>query len=191
MGSITRSFANLITANGPSTLPSGVGGKVLQVIQDFDKTDITVSSGTSATVLSVTITPSSTSSKILLRFNGNASNSAGGSGGFFRFKRGSTEIAPARTDAGYISGQFFHLNQDNNLGETVCLEYLDSPSTTSATTYNLEASPQTGGTLYLNKLGSTTSGQAYSWVSSSPPCSNGFIIPSSSGNFCFITFNTV
>ena len=181
MGSITRTLANNITTGGvilPSginntsisnvtSLPAGVGGKVLQVVQDFDKTDITVSSGTSATVLSVTITPSSTSSKILLRFNGNASNSAGGSGGFFRLKRGSTEIAPARTDAGYISGQFFHLNQDNNLGETVCLEYLDSPSTTSATTYNLEASPQTGGTLYLNKLGSTTSAQAYSWVSSS------------------------
>ena len=45
MGTITRSFANLITASGPSTLPSGVGGKVLQVVQDFDKTDITVYKG--------------------------------------------------------------------------------------------------------------------------------------------------
>lgn len=31
MGSITRSFANLITANGPSSLPAGVGGDLVKL----------------------------------------------------------------------------------------------------------------------------------------------------------------
>ena len=39
MGSITRSFANLITANGPSTVPSGVGGDTAETLDIASLTD--------------------------------------------------------------------------------------------------------------------------------------------------------
>ena len=52
-------------------LASGVGGKILQVIQTVkkDKTTIQSASLTDITGMSVTITPSSASSKVLIRYS--------------------------------------------------------------------------------------------------------------------------
>ena len=77
MGTITRSFANLITASGPSAvangsisaadLASGVGGKVLQVVTaTFASQSESSSASYVATGLTASITPSSASNKILI-----------------------------------------------------------------------------------------------------------------------------
>ena len=87
MGTITRTLANNITTGGvilPSginnssisnvtALPAGVGGKVLQVVQGSSTTEFTEASPSNNTTyypssnkLTVTITPTSTSSKIIV-----------------------------------------------------------------------------------------------------------------------------
>ena len=139
-----------ITNSGVSGITQG---KILQVIQ-VEKTD-TFSSNSDTFVdltgLSATITPSATSSKVLviasLVFGG--SNDAYGAG---QLVRGSTVLglAPA---AGSRTQSTFTLNGEGdtnqhklqNLGFT----YLDSPSTTSATTYKLQGRTYTGDNRYF------------------------------------------
>ena len=72
MGSITRSFANLITANGPSALPAGLGGKVIQMVHDTTTTQTSTSSTSYTDVLKggstweTSITPTTAGNKILV-----------------------------------------------------------------------------------------------------------------------------
>jgi len=71
MGSITRSFANLITANGPSTLPSGVGGKVLQTVRTTTTGEYgnATASYTTFSALQTSITTINANSKFLVILN--------------------------------------------------------------------------------------------------------------------------
>lgn len=102
------------------------------VSSEFDHTGYDTPSGNAAWTdlpnQTITITPSSTSSKILLKFqlNGYARNVT-----TFGFKilRGSTDITERygyHDDPSYWQGIFFNF------------EYLDSPSTTSSTTYKVQ-----------------------------------------------------
>ena len=120
-----------------------LGGKVLQVVQTIKKdafeTSQSVGSGyADITGLSVTITPSSTSSKIyimstLYNSNNNAVN-------FFRILRGSTFIEqPSFTSSGganYNAHGFAYF--DHQYQDTTVINILDSPSTESATTYKVQ-----------------------------------------------------
>ena len=112
--------------------PAG-GGKVLQVVQATYATQATSSSATFAdTGLSATITPSSASSKVLIlhtnnweKSNGNAEN-----GLVYNIVRTSTQIVQS-----YIIG---YTETPLRLLGTYSAQYLDSPSTTSATTYKVQ-----------------------------------------------------
>ena len=112
--------------------PAG-GGKVLQVIQDTDSTFRSNATATYATTgLSQAITPSSTSSKILIMAavtyrvtNENTNNSIN-----FRIQRGGTTIIEDIYVAQKANSTY--------AGTRYTQVYLDSPSTTSSTTYTLE-----------------------------------------------------
>ena len=118
--------------------PAG-GGKVLQVVQDTDTSGFSTASTTfQDTGLSVTITPSSASSKVLITVAGiNAYVSHSGSqtsaSGAFRLVRTSTQLQYTNIGALSVassSGPLYYGNP--NFG------YLDSPATTSATTYKVQ-----------------------------------------------------
>ena len=140
---------------------SGTGisaGKVLQVVQTF-KTDSTLQSGNSSTTfydisgMSVSITPSSSSNKVLVMWTAQvASSGASGRGNIIRLLRGSTEIGSG-TGGSSTNGQVYHRTVQYN-PETKNMMYLDSPNTTSATTYKLQWSVEGSGgsatTYYLN-----------------------------------------
>jgi hypothetical protein len=148
-------------------LASGVGGKVLQVVSTF-KADVFSTTSTSyidVTGLSVSITPSSASNKILVMFSITAHNTSASAGTHIRLMRASTEIAPARSVANYESSWLVFFG-DTNISQQKSFEFLDSPSTTSATTYKVQIKPQTG-TSTVNRSGSDTGSQAYSHKSSS------------------------
>ena len=109
--------------------------RVLQVV--FGQTDTVVSNSTSTyvdTTLTATITPSSTSSKILVMVsqNGvsksaaNANNSCA-----IAMLRGSTIISYISTSAAYTGTAVQNI-------VAVSGNYLDSPATTSATTYKTQ-----------------------------------------------------
>jgi hypothetical protein len=115
--------------------PAG-GGKVLQVV--YATTATSVSSSTTTYVdtgLTATITPSSASSKILVTVHQNGIlKSSGDAGNRLQIKmlRGATDILNL--------GQYYLLNSlaQSLYGGTASAQCLDSPSTTSATTYKTQ-----------------------------------------------------
>ena len=103
-------------------------GSVLQVVEGSYSSQTDVSSTSYAdTGLSVAITPSSSSSKIFAMINVHTYLNGSGFIGL-NICRGSTQIVEANKASGY----------DDNTSEMVVLTKLDSPSTTSATTYKAQ-----------------------------------------------------
>jgi hypothetical protein len=164
-GTIVNADINASAAIAGTKL-SGAG-KVLQVVSTHKTDDFTTASGsfTDVTGLSASITPSSASNKILVMFSITASNTSATLGTHIRLMRGSTEIAPARSVANYESSWLVFFG-DTNLSNQKSFEFLDSPSTTSATTYKIQIKPQNG-TSVVNRSGSDAASQEYSHKSSS------------------------
>ncbi len=129
-------------------LPSGSSGGVIQTKSTI-KTDTSSFSvgngGTSSAVVSVTITPQSASSKILIYATLSASRSD--QGVFLKLFRGSTQIALGDA-SGSCQRVSTHLLSDQSfiMSSTTCVA-LDSPSTTSATTYSIRVGHGTPGTV--------------------------------------------
>ena len=120
--------------------PSG-GGKVLQVVQGTYATASTTTSATYAdTGLTVSITPSATTSKVLIMIhhNGNKKNATGQyTSGKFKVLRGATTLL----DQSEISWQ----NADVITNMNWSWAYLDSPATTSSTTYKTQYGARVNG----------------------------------------------
>lgn len=132
----------------------GLSGTVRQVVATT-KTDTytNASSGyNDITGLSATITPSSASSRILVLAVVNGSvNTASDNGGQVQLVRGSTAIAigdasGSRTRAGAYLGV---LNTNTMAGAVII--HVDSPATTSATTYKLQGRPSNSGDFHCNR----------------------------------------
>ena len=135
-------------------LPSGSSGGVIQV-KSAPKTDgdfnTSSSSYTDVTGLSVSITPTRSDSKILIFATvhgvGDSSTQA-----YFRFMRDSTPIcvgdaAGSRVQATLGSMYYNQANDTKSCSQT----FLDSPSTTSAVTYKIQARTQGAGTIYIKR----------------------------------------
>ena len=130
------------------TLPSGTGGKILQVLQAV-KTDTQSnsndSSWTDITDLSVNITPASSSSKFLLMATIAHSFYGAYNASHFRFAKGGSAISGALGDASsnanVLQATFTasEMNTSNPYNQvTDSMNYLDSPSATSQITYNVQ-----------------------------------------------------
>ena len=129
---------------GTSDLPSGT---VLQVVQNTEEgTQIfTNSSSYTDTNLNCSITPSSTSSKILVQVSFQQRTTSGGDYGLFGLKRDSTDV----------KGTSFFGTQASADWETVSFQYLDSPLTTSSVTYTLRYKSNSGANyVYIGWSGS-------------------------------------
>ena len=129
-----------LKTQGSVTMPSG---SVLQVVNGITNTVVETSSTTYVdTGLTATITPTSTSNKILvtvtqLLFIGNTARSNGVG---VKLLRGSTVILDNDNGLGYGSVyRDINVASITNMGFTsvVTFSYIDSPSTTSATTYKI------------------------------------------------------
>jgi hypothetical protein len=131
------------------------GGKILQIAQTT-KVDVFSTSATSytdLTGLSVSITPSSTTSKVLVMLQVAVGHSAVGSADRLNLVRDSTAIFEGSN--GSDNGTIAWNNQnafDQNSTIPFTVVYLDSPATTSATTYKAQVKTSTG-TLYVNRSG--------------------------------------
>ena len=128
------------------TLPAGTGGKVLQVITATDTTQRTTTSSsfvTASNTLSVSITPSSTSNKIFVICTATFYVSSGTNGAMTIY-RGATNLGESSWGIGRI-----YANATVTLPTTI--SYLDSPSSTSALTYQLYFRSDGSSTLYLNE----------------------------------------
>ena len=140
------------------TLPSNADGTVLtttnpkagNILQVVSTTKVdgftsTNSSFVDITGFSVDITPSSTSSKILIM----VSMSIGGedtSYPAFKALRGSTALALGTYSTGgsQTPCSFGYRSSSNHKTTTASFQYLDSPSTTSSTTYKVQVASTDG-----------------------------------------------
>ena len=151
-----------------SGVPTGGGGGIIQVVSTT-KTDTFTSSSSSfvaITGLSVNITPTSTSSKILVYFSVDASNANAGATScrIGVFKDGSNYFG---SDIGNkVRGWQCANYGDNNTGEHIGFQFLDSPSTTSQITYDCRVASQTD-TAVINRSGSDNDNSAFGYRSAS------------------------
>ena len=140
-------------------LPSGSSGGIIQVksVVKTDTFNTNSSSFVDITGLSVSITPTRSDSKILFQFHlGCFNNQNNTSRAFVRMVRDSTAICVGDAATGHecTAAVCSRANDDNYTQFPVSMQFLDSPSTTSAVTYKLQAScGNDGGTIYLNRPG--------------------------------------
>lgn len=135
-------------------LASGIGGKVLQIVQyqetAFPSFALNTGSTTALTGFSLNITPSSTANKVLIMYHvhlGLTNNTAqpyiilqkNGSDLWKGNSNGSRQ--QSTTSHGYDNSTSIHLNSTS---------YLDSPSTTSQITYRLITGGCCGRTYNMN-----------------------------------------
>jgi hypothetical protein len=133
--------ADSAEATGLKWATPASGGKVLQVIYGSSTTDTTVSSGTfTDTTLSASITPSSATSKVLVL----VSLVSGGANSTTVFQ---TNVRLVRASTSVWEPTYSSYPSMNNggassveLNSPIPINYLDSPSTTSATTYKMQGS---------------------------------------------------
>ena len=119
-----------------ATPSAGGGGKVLQVVNATYNTAVSSSSATFAdTGLTATITPTSATSKILVLVNQSGLKKTAGAANTFlgvKLLRGSTTLVAFEDTATFTNSA-----QENRVGGAGT-NYLDSPATTSATTYKTQ-----------------------------------------------------
>ena len=159
-GAITLA-APAVAGSNTLTLPAVTGtfltdktvGTVLQVVSTtLTTTFSTTTTGafTDITGLSVSITPKFSTSKILVAFNGMLSGTVAVSGFNVRIVRDSTAVGvgtstgsrTASTSSGYVGEANFPVSTSGS--------FLDSPATTSATTYKIQYFIAAG-TFYCNR----------------------------------------
>jgi hypothetical protein len=138
--------ADSSTATGLKWAAAAGGGKVLQVVQaTYSTATATSTTGTWIdTGLSATITPSASTSKILVmttQMIGQTGN-MNDRGWNVQLLRGSTAIFPS--SGSYNT--YLSITSVGDLRTTHSLHYLDSPATTSSTTYKTQMMNQTGRT---------------------------------------------
>ena len=142
-------------------LPSGSAGGIIQV-KSVTKTDtFEKASGTSfqdVTGLSVSITPTRSDSKILVMYDMSWSAIDGHCS--CRLMRDSTaiKIGDAASNRTQATGHFHKSTDDQYDSMQVSGTHMDSPATTSATTYKMQVGTPYGSsyTIFVNYLGDDT-----------------------------------
>ena len=156
---------------GDASWAEAGGGKINQVVTASKIDTSTFSSSSTNTYvdlsgLSVSITPSAADSKILILMNAYFTYSTGMA--HVRLMRDTTEIGsatPSSSQIGNIMG--FRINDSDPYGLSVwpaSMNFIDSPSTTSATTYKLQGTlgSSYSGTFYINRSPNDTDAN-YGW----------------------------
>jgi hypothetical protein len=155
---IARNLARLVP-NGSGVLSdaNAPSGSVIQVVQTFDTFQASTSSTTFGDLTSVTITPSSSSNKVLVRFLAHLEMSSSAIGRI-RLQRNGTNIGLG--SGGVASKIILSQGYGGINGSNLCYEFLDSPATTSAITYKIQWSVS-GSTFYYNQGVSYTNSDGY------------------------------
>jgi len=150
MANGTLKVSNIQTSSGSGTITigqsgetvniagtSGTGfGKVLQVVTATDSTNRTTTSTsfvTASNTLSVTITPSSASNKIFVSVSSTISNGSGDGFVFATIYRDATNLGQATNGMAVVNS----VPGVTAIHAPLCMTILDSPSSTSALTYQV------------------------------------------------------
>ena len=139
-------------ANAITSLPAGVGGKVLQVVYASDGTEVvTTSTSYQSTSLTANITPSSTSNKILICssivFQAITTANNADVFGVRLDADGSSIFNP---DGSKRFGIRVASAGSNNAELMTTFNYLHSPSSTSQIAYSIKVASRDGSTIKMN-----------------------------------------
>ena len=148
----------VLTVNSGATAPEwaapAAGGKVLQVVEASFATEVnTTSTSYEDLGLSASITPASASNKVLILgvLNAGKTGTDTQTGVNAKLFRGATDIAQV------LSWAFYTNSNLNSRANAPAFMYLDSPATTSSTTYKIQvASSASGSNVLFNWTGSGT-----------------------------------
>ena len=154
---LTNQLSGMTSASVPLLTEAQMpAGSVIQVVTHVQTAFVSTSATSYTTMYGATITPTSTSSKILVRavVGGLYMNLGSANQSHWRLARGSSNC----------TGQNSHYHTENGRNQTAAgarayinMEILDSPSTTSATTYNVQAYRFTGsGSFAINDTAGTS-----------------------------------
>jgi len=126
-------------------------GSVIQTVQGTSSTSVTTSSTSFVTSnFSVSITPKSSTSKILILHAAPCYNNTANYGIDLTMYRGGSNIAPNT-----VFGSIYAASSVS--WATIAFNYLDSPATTSSTTYTVYFKSTYGGTVTYNVGGAGAS----------------------------------
>ena len=144
----TNTGTLISTASTGQVIPKAAlpTGSVLQVVNAVktDKQSTTSTTYVDITSLTVTITPTSTSSKILVMARINNIGNAGAEITSIKLLRDSTAITSstaggiAQTNSAWATGGGGGMTNNERKINSVAIDYLDSPATTSATIYKMQ-----------------------------------------------------
>jgi len=159
-GTLTTAAQGIAKASLPT-------GSVLQVVSTT-KTDTfstTSSSMTDVTGLSVSITPTVSTSKILVLVTLNLAGQQSNAGASYQLVRGSTAIAigDAAGSRPVASGSIAYIADSNSL-TALSGSFFDSPATTSSTTYKIQVVQgglSGGGGAFVNRTQNDTNGTQF------------------------------
>jgi hypothetical protein len=170
---VTNSIANdaVVTAdiaNGAVTsakMASGAAranfgaGAVLQVVQATNTAAVTTTTNT--TVVSANITPTSASSVILILANVGFEVSGDTGHAYGNIQRNSSNIFVGSAAGSRPRATWAQNNSGGNGTVAFSMAYIDSPATTSSTTYGINVSSSNGTTVFINRSVRDTDGTAF------------------------------
>ena len=139
------------------TLPTGT---VKQVVQTTKTDSFTTTSTSYVTFMTVSITPSSSSSKILITFGTNGGTGGDVGHGYLAIFRDSTQLFKGDA-AGSRRGATSVINTATQQQLYYGGTFLDSPATTSAISYTIQVLSSNGTTIALNRSARDTDLLAY------------------------------
>jgi len=148
--------ANHSSTNAELEFGADTGGKILQVVQTV-KTDATTYASVAHTaftadVMTATITPSSSSNKVLVSCV--ICMQLGTTDAGFKFNRGGTDICLGDASGVRRPVTVAATQSSSNEMFNIFAEFLDSPNTTNATTYGVKVSHGSSGAvdIFINQM---------------------------------------
>jgi len=146
LGSGTASSSTFL--RGDSTFAAAGGGKLLQVVQATTTTTDTINdSGFQATSITANITPASSSNKVLVFASSTMYADTSTAQATATLYRTTTNLASTKFAENY--------NSAGKIITPFCMQFLDSPNTTSSTTYAVYGTTNSGNAVF-NGPGDTT-----------------------------------
>ena len=152
-GTVLTSASSLTASQLPA-------GSILQVVQTTKTDSFSTVSTSYTTFMTVSITPSSSSSKILITFGTNGGTNGDVAHGYLAIFRNATQLFQADT-AGSRRSATSVINTAGQQQLYYGGTYLDSPATTSAISYTIQILSSNGTAIYLNRSARDNDALAY------------------------------
>ena len=147
IGANTESIVDLSSISNLK-MPPGAEIQTLSTTKEDDHFQSATTSFVDVTGVTLTITPKYSTSKILVTVSGAFSHNTSSRMSLFNIVRDSTNIGQPTSAKAQSSTRTVYHNGADELHQ-LHIEFLDSPATTSTTTYKLQMRTNDSGTLFI------------------------------------------